>query len=108
MIVNSISQDLDLLHGKLSRSILKVAGDQIQTEIYQHIDSFRPFENIALTSGGKLSCLMIAHGVLVPFNRLDDMCIKVWFKMTSAMNLLCKCKLKKEIKTFIKKNCYNI
>lgn len=77
MIVNSISKDLDLSHGKLSRSILAAAGDQIQTEIYQHIDSFRPVENIALTSGGKLSCLMIAHGVLVPFNRLDDISIKV-------------------------------
>lgn len=105
MIVNSINNNLDLSHGTLSKSILTAAGDQIQTEIYHHIDSFRPYENIALTSGGKLSCLMIAHGVLAPFNRLDDTCIKVWFKMTSANKFLCKCKLVKERKwNFHKEN----
>ena len=98
MIVNSISTDLDLSHGRLSRSILTAAGDQIQTEIYQQIDSFRPVENIALTSGGKLSCLLIAHGVLVPFNILDDRCVKVWFTKTSAMTFfLCKYKLGEQI-----------
>ena len=72
MIVNSVSQDLDLSHGRLSKSILIAAGDIIQTEIYQYIDSFQPGLSLATTSGGKMPCKHIFHGVLKPFDGLMD------------------------------------
>ena len=82
VIVNSIDQNMDLNHGRLSKSILQAAGDIIQTELYQHIDTFKPCQTVAVTSGGKLPCSKIFHGVLMQFDGTTGNSVKVQFTKT--------------------------
>ncbi|XP_071142211.1 macro domain-containing protein lmo2759-like [Mytilus edulis] len=86
VIVNSVSHNLDLSRGRLSKSILVAAGDIIQTEVYQYIGTFQPFLNVFVTSGGNMPCKNIIHGMLAPFDGLETKSVKI-LQMFIAMCL---------------------
>ncbi|XP_062581102.1 protein mono-ADP-ribosyltransferase PARP14-like isoform X2 [Saccostrea cucullata] len=64
VIVNTTSKDLKLGNGAVSASLLKAAGPGIQQECDQNYPGGIQHGNIAVTSGGNLSCQFICHGSL--------------------------------------------
>ena len=64
MIVNSTDKSLDLSLGAISRSILRAAGDSIQTECrVNHRNGIQPGE-VVITKGGSLKCIQVYHGAI--------------------------------------------
>ncbi|XP_061194487.1 protein mono-ADP-ribosyltransferase PARP14-like [Saccostrea echinata] len=64
VIVNTTSKDLKLGNGAVSASLLKAAGSSIQQECDQNYPRGIQHGDIAVTSGGNLSCQFICHGSL--------------------------------------------
>ncbi|KAG9465409.1 hypothetical protein GDO78_018389 [Eleutherodactylus coqui] len=62
VIVNSISSDLDLSSGAISRAISKKAGDQMQAEMNKKKN--QGFRNMIFTRGYKLPCRYVYHVIL--------------------------------------------
>lgn len=64
MIVNSTNKDLNLKIGKLSRTIVNEGGEEILDELTKTYPRGISPGQIAVTTGGKLKCKAIFHGVL--------------------------------------------
>lgn len=64
MIVNTTSKDLKLGNGAVSASLLKAGGNILQQECDQNHPNGIQHGEIAVTSGGNLSCQFICHGSL--------------------------------------------
>ncbi|XP_017345057.1 protein mono-ADP-ribosyltransferase PARP14 [Ictalurus punctatus] len=83
VIVNTVSEDLDLSKGAVSKALLSAAGPQLQAETYSHLKAFRtPSPNhgdIVATNGYNLNCLKVFHTVC-PFwsggHRSEDEILK--------------------------------
>ncbi|XP_017345055.1 protein mono-ADP-ribosyltransferase PARP14 isoform X2 [Ictalurus punctatus] len=83
VIVNTVSEDLDLSKGAVSKALLSTAGPQLQAETYSHLKAFRtPSPNhgdIVETKGYNLNCLKVFHTVC-PFwsggHRSEDEILK--------------------------------
>lgn len=71
VIVNSSNSSLDLKKGRASKALLGAAGDVIQTECEKYPNGIQDGE-IAITSGGQLSCKAIYHGALSKFSGPQD------------------------------------
>lgn len=71
VIVNSSNSSLDLKKGRASKVLLGAAGDVIQTECEKYPNGIQDGE-IAITSGGQLSCKAIYHGALSKFSGPRD------------------------------------
>ncbi|XP_058268081.1 protein mono-ADP-ribosyltransferase PARP14-like isoform X2 [Hemibagrus wyckioides] len=63
VIINTISEDLDLSKGAVSKAILNAAGPQMQAEIYSQGISRLKYGNIVDTKGYNLKCQMVFHTV---------------------------------------------
>lgn len=67
VIVNTVSEDLDLSKGAVSKALLSAAGPQLQAETYSRLKAFRtPSPNhgdILATNGYNLNCLKVFHTV---------------------------------------------
>ncbi|KAK3549858.1 hypothetical protein QTP86_015477 [Hemibagrus guttatus] len=61
VIVNTISEDLDLSKGVVSKAILNAAGPQLQAEIYSLGISRLKYGDIVDTKGYTLKCQMVFH-----------------------------------------------
>ncbi|XP_061184934.1 uncharacterized protein LOC133192948 [Saccostrea echinata] len=72
VIVNSSRPDLDLSKGRASNALLSAAGEEIQTEIQQNYTHGIQDGEIAITSGGQLSCEAIYHGALSKYSSTQD------------------------------------
>ena len=69
VIVNTASADLNLSHGAVSASILKIGGDSIQQECQlKYPNGINPGE-VAVTSGGRLACKIVCHGALPKWDK---------------------------------------
>ncbi|XP_056006116.1 protein mono-ADP-ribosyltransferase PARP14-like isoform X2 [Ostrea edulis] len=64
VIVNTTSKDLKLGNGAVSASLLKAGGRTLQQECDQNYPNGIQHGEIAVTSGGNLSCQFICHGSL--------------------------------------------
>lgn len=64
----------------LSTSLLKAGGQRLQTECTQNYPNGIKEGEIAITSGGKLSCKNVLHGC-VPGWRYDQSAFKVLLKI---------------------------
>ncbi|KTF83272.1 hypothetical protein cypCar_00029796 [Cyprinus carpio] len=67
VIVNTISEDLDLSKGAVSKALLQAAGHHLQSEINRaaHSDSVN-YGDMVVTDGFKLKCSKVFH-VVCPF-----------------------------------------
>ncbi|KAL0994160.1 hypothetical protein UPYG_G00118530 [Umbra pygmaea] len=64
VIVNTISEDLDLSKGAVSKAILEAAGSQIQTEARKEAHAgMLAFGDVVVTDGYNLHCLKVIHTV---------------------------------------------
>lgn len=63
VIINTISEDLDLSKGAVSKAIINAAGPQLQAEIYSHGISRLKYGDIVDTKGYNLKCQMVFHTV---------------------------------------------
>lgn len=72
IIVNTISEDLDLSKGAVSKALLDAAGSQLQSEINSHIKSFGRFRknygDLVDTKSYNLNCQRVFH-TICPFWR---------------------------------------
>ncbi|XP_051540548.1 protein mono-ADP-ribosyltransferase PARP14-like isoform X2 [Myxocyprinus asiaticus] len=67
IIVNTISEDLDLRKGAVSRSILQTAGHQLQSEVTRAARLDNPhYGDTVITNGYNLKCTKVFH-VICPF-----------------------------------------
>ncbi|XP_067289789.1 protein mono-ADP-ribosyltransferase PARP14 [Pseudorasbora parva] len=66
VIVNTISNDLDLSKGAVSKAILQTAGHQLQSEITTAARSRNVSRNMVITDGYRLKCQKVFH-VVCPF-----------------------------------------
>ncbi|XP_051973987.1 protein mono-ADP-ribosyltransferase PARP14-like isoform X2 [Xyrauchen texanus] len=67
VIVNTVSEDLDLCKGAVSRSILQTAGHHLQSEITRVAHSNNPhYGDTVITDGYNLKCSKVFH-VICPF-----------------------------------------
>ncbi|KAL5021121.1 hypothetical protein ScPMuIL_000276, partial [Solemya velum] len=64
VIVNTTSKDLNLSSGAVSKSLLTVAGPQLQQECQQNYPSGIAPGQVAETSGYNLNCQKVLHGSL--------------------------------------------
>ncbi|KAI4875642.1 hypothetical protein NFI96_025982, partial [Prochilodus magdalenae] len=64
VIVNTISNDLDLTKGYVSKAILDKAGNRIQAEIKRTGPQPAPNGHVMETSGGNLNCRAVYHTVV--------------------------------------------
>lgn len=71
VIVNSSNCRLELKKGRASKALLDAAGDVIQTECDIYPNGIQNGE-IAITSGGQLSCKAIYHGALSKYSGPQD------------------------------------
>ena len=62
MLVNTVSTDLELGKGGISKVLLKRGGQEIQDQC-RGIKNFEVGQ-VVFTTGGKLKCKAIAHGAL--------------------------------------------
>uniref|UniRef100_A0A8C1MH48 Poly [ADP-ribose] polymerase n=2 Tax=Cyprinus carpio TaxID=7962 RepID=A0A8C1MH48_CYPCA len=82
VIVNTISQDLDLRKGAVSNALLQTAGHQIQSEITRAARSNNlNYGEMLITDGYKLKCSKVFH-VVCPFwhggqNSADKVLIQI-------------------------------
>lgn len=72
VIVNSNLRSLDLSRGRASKALLDAAGDGIQTECRTNYPNGIEDGEIAITSGGQLSCKAIYHGALSKYTCDED------------------------------------
>lgn len=67
VIVNTISQDLDLSKGAVSKALLNAAGPQLQAETYSHQKALRTsslnYGDTVETNGYNLNCQKVFHTV---------------------------------------------
>lgn len=63
VIVNTISDNLDLSMGLISRAIFKKAGKKIQEEIYRYRKNLVTSGDIFITKGHNLNCAEVYHTV---------------------------------------------
>ncbi|XP_056103818.1 protein mono-ADP-ribosyltransferase PARP14 isoform X2 [Rhinichthys klamathensis goyatoka] len=67
IIVNTMSEDLDLSKGAVSKALLQTAGYQIQSEIHRAARSNKiSYGEMVITDGYKLKCQKVYH-VVCPF-----------------------------------------
>ncbi|XP_051540797.1 protein mono-ADP-ribosyltransferase PARP14-like isoform X3 [Myxocyprinus asiaticus] len=67
IIVNTVSEDLDLCKGAVSRSILQTAGHHLQSEVTRFAHSNNPhYGDTVITDGYNLKCSKVFH-VICPF-----------------------------------------
>ncbi len=67
IIVNTISEDLDLRKGAVSQALLQTAGHQLQSEITRAARSKNVnYGEMVITDGYKLKCQKVFH-VVCPF-----------------------------------------
>nr|XP_017213521.2 poly [ADP-ribose] polymerase 14 isoform X1 [Danio rerio] len=67
VIVNTISEDMDLRKGAVSKALLQAAGHQLQSEVNRAAKSFRlNTGEIVITDGYNLKCSRVFH-VVCPF-----------------------------------------
>ncbi|XP_043106136.1 protein mono-ADP-ribosyltransferase PARP14-like isoform X1 [Puntigrus tetrazona] len=82
VIVNTISEDLDLSKGAVSKALLQTAGHQLQSEITRAARSKNVnYGEMVITVGYKLKCCKVFH-VVCPFwhggqNSADKVLIKI-------------------------------
>ncbi|XP_071133739.1 protein mono-ADP-ribosyltransferase PARP14-like [Mytilus edulis] len=76
VIVNSTSRDLNLGGGMLSKSVLKAGGQGLQNECTQNYPNGIKEGEVAITTGGKLSCKNVLHGCLPSWHH-DQSSIKI-------------------------------
>lgn len=72
VIVISSNCSLDLSKGRASKALLEAAGDGIQTECRANYPNGIHDGEIAITSGGQLSCKAIYHGALSKYACDED------------------------------------
>ena len=70
--MNSSRSDLDLSKGRASKALLDAAGDDIKDECAKDYPYGIQDGEIAITSGGLLSCRAIYHGALSKYSSPDD------------------------------------
>ena len=70
--MNSSRSDLDLSKGRASKALLDAAGADIQDECEEDYPYGIQDGEIAITSGGLLSCRAIYHGALSKYSSPDD------------------------------------
>lgn len=70
--MNSNLRSLDLSRGRASKALLDAAGDGIQTECRTNYPNGIEDGEIAITSGGQLSCKAIYHGALSKYTCDED------------------------------------
>lgn len=72
VIVNTISEDMDLNKGAVSKALLIAAGSQLQAETYANQQALNTsssnYGDIVVTGGYKLNCRRVFHTVC-PFWR---------------------------------------
>ncbi|TRZ00262.1 hypothetical protein DNTS_003714 [Danionella cerebrum] len=67
VIVNTISEDLDLSRGAVSKALLQAAGPQLQSEIKEAVHSKNlNYGEMAITDGYNLKCSRVFH-VVCPY-----------------------------------------
>lgn len=73
IIVNTISEDLDLSKGAVSRALLQTAGHQLQSEINRaaHSDNLN-YGEMVITDGYNLNCSKVFHVVCPVWNGGQD------------------------------------
>ncbi|XP_016328595.1 poly [ADP-ribose] polymerase 14-like [Sinocyclocheilus anshuiensis] len=82
VIVNTISEDLDLSKGAVSKALLQTAGHQLQSEITRAAHSNNVnYGEMVITDGYKLKCSKVLH-VVCPFwhggqNSADKVLIQI-------------------------------
>ncbi|KAL6472151.1 hypothetical protein MHYP_G00183390 [Metynnis hypsauchen] len=73
VIVNTISEDVDLSKGAVSKALLQAAGPQLQAEARSRIESsYLSCGNIVVTGGYNLNCQKVFHTVCPFWNRGAD------------------------------------
>jgi O-acetyl-ADP-ribose deacetylase (regulator of RNase III) len=79
VIVNSTNRNLDMNVGAISRTLLKAGGDIIEQECKKkYVDGIKPGE-VAVTTGGALSCNELYHGQLIRWDGGQGLAEKVWY-----------------------------
>ncbi|XP_063404473.1 protein mono-ADP-ribosyltransferase PARP14-like [Mytilus trossulus] len=76
VIVNSTSSNLNLENGMLSQSVLRAGGQRLQNECTQNYPNGIKEGEVAITTGGKLSCKNVLHGCLPSWHH-DQSSIKI-------------------------------
>ncbi|XP_073672141.1 protein mono-ADP-ribosyltransferase PARP14-like [Paramisgurnus dabryanus] len=67
VIVNTVSEDLDLSKGAISKALLQAAGHQLQTEVTTAVHASRlNYGKMVITDGHNLKCKRVFH-VVCPF-----------------------------------------
>ncbi|XP_041378884.1 uncharacterized protein LOC121391262 [Gigantopelta aegis] len=78
VLVNSTNWKLDLSHGMVSKSILELAGQQVQDECYRFCPKGIESGCVVKTSSGKLrTCKAIFHGALEEYKENYQYCTSI-------------------------------
>ena len=72
MLVNTVSPELNLAKGMVSRSLKKAAGQAIQDELSKRYSQGLGSGEIAVTGGHQLKCQYVFHGILTEYNSKTD------------------------------------
>lgn len=67
VIVNSVNNRLELNHGSLSRTLVTAGGNVLQTECKNKYPNGLEVGQIAVTTGGNLSCKHVYHACISDF-----------------------------------------
>ncbi|XP_067657209.1 protein mono-ADP-ribosyltransferase PARP15-like [Haliotis asinina] len=90
VIVNSCTPQLNLSNGPLTKAILRVAGETIQDECKQkYPNGIKPGE-VAVTSGGRMTCKQIFHITLTTW-KPDDAEVEKAFRNVIHLCLKTAC-----------------
>lgn len=79
--MNSSNCSLNLSQGRASKAMLDAAGDGIQTECRTNYPNGIQDGEIAITSGGQLSCDAIYHGALSKYTCDEDEEVKNFYPL---------------------------
>ncbi|KAL3864453.1 hypothetical protein ACJMK2_006137, partial [Sinanodonta woodiana] len=72
VIVNSVSKELRLKRGNLSKTLLKKGGEEIQDECNSRYPNGIQYGDIAVTGSGKLPCKKVLHAALTAWDGNKD------------------------------------
>ena len=70
--MNTVSAELNLTKGMVSRSLMKAAGRPIQAELSSKYSRGLGTDEIAVTGGHQLKCQYVFHGILTEYNSKTD------------------------------------
>ncbi|XP_071089965.1 protein mono-ADP-ribosyltransferase PARP15-like [Haliotis cracherodii] len=90
VVVNSCTPNLNLSSGPLTKAVLAAAGETIQAECKQTYPNGIKPEEVAVTSGGKMSCKQIFHITLNDW-KPDDAEVEKAFKNVIHLCLKTAC-----------------